>query len=388
MTTVTAPSRVAVLPPTETQVFTATAEGRQSPSTPAPLMWTRPDGKTTPASPAIAADDLPAPPPHIRPGAPPPPAVAPVAPPPRAEPDTRLAAQGAMPAPSTPRPVQPGPVRPAEARSRPAPAPEAPAPPPLQPGDLVCGECGAGNDPARCFCRRCGHALSAAARAVSAPWYRRLLRRHPEDRWDDEEDATSSKRPSVRERLGAAMTWMQTTGLAVVLLVVVALSFLPSVRGPIVAQAGRLERWGKQLIAPTYTQVIPDGMTQSAGTPLDGHAADRATDGDRTSDWASSTSVEAHPTLTIQFDQPIDLDALTLIAGAPGADFQRLGRPAVIHATFSDGSQSDLSFDSTTEEQTRYFSARHVTWVQLRVDRIAGPQTTVAITEIGFFTES
>jgi hypothetical protein len=43
----------------------------------------------------------------------------------------------------------------------------------LQPGELICGECGEGNAPARKFCKRCGHSL-ASAETVRRPVWKKL----------------------------------------------------------------------------------------------------------------------------------------------------------------------------------------------------------------------
>ncbi len=66
--------------------------------------------------------------------------------------------------------VRPGAAAP-KARRRQA----APQEQPLQPGDLVCGNCGAGNKPTRKFCRRCGKDL-AEAEVARVPWWRRVFR--------------------------------------------------------------------------------------------------------------------------------------------------------------------------------------------------------------------
>ncbi|WP_213450301.1 zinc ribbon domain-containing protein [Rhizomonospora bruguierae] len=133
---------------------------------------------TSPVSPAA-----PAPP---EPGAAP---VSPAVPPPR-----ESAASPVSPAPtpaasaSTPAPAGEGAApeaaeripperRPGQAaRRRPVvqEVPDRPAPP--RPGDLVCGRCGSGNDPARRFCRSCGASLAEAA-PVKLHWWQRLWRR-------------------------------------------------------------------------------------------------------------------------------------------------------------------------------------------------------------------
>ncbi|WP_371618709.1 hypothetical protein [Streptomyces sp. NBC_00454] len=48
---------------------------------------------------------------------------------------------------------------------------------PPRPGELICGQCRAGNLPVRRYCRRCGAALADAPVAVRPPWWRRLLAR-------------------------------------------------------------------------------------------------------------------------------------------------------------------------------------------------------------------
>ena len=69
-------------------------------------------------------------------------------------------------------------VKPSEAiRRRPTTAPVADTEPPPAAGDLICGQCGAGNDPVRRFCRKCGASLVAAKVVTPLPWWRRLLAR-------------------------------------------------------------------------------------------------------------------------------------------------------------------------------------------------------------------
>jgi len=72
----------------------------------------------------------------------------------------------------------PAAVRPGEAvRRRPTPGPVPADEPPPAAGDLICGQCGAGNDPSRRFCRRCGASLVTARVVAPPPWWRRLLAR-------------------------------------------------------------------------------------------------------------------------------------------------------------------------------------------------------------------
>src|SRR5205823_14718900 len=89
----------------------------------------------------------------------------------------------AAPVPSAPATVgadepmsrRPTSVAPTVTRPRPA-ARSLEAPTRRHPGDLICGQCGEGNDPVRHFCRRCGNTLDEAL-VVSLPWYRRFFNR-------------------------------------------------------------------------------------------------------------------------------------------------------------------------------------------------------------------
>src|SRR5207253_3952135 len=117
----------------------------------------------------------------------PPPAAAAVAAPPQTAaaapvsmPEPVLAGVGApvaVPAGSVDEPVSRRPTSVASVVTRPRHGPRTmETPSRRQPGDLICGQCGEGNDPARHFCRRCGNSLDEAI-AVRLPWYRRFFNR-------------------------------------------------------------------------------------------------------------------------------------------------------------------------------------------------------------------
>ncbi len=123
-----------------------------------------------PSSPAPVAPSLPKPmlPPPTLPAPAAAPTVIRVTPEPRSatiEPASLQAPTSLAPSTST----EPAGIQPTAVRSRIATTPLA-APPTKEPsaGDLVCGQCGEGNEPVRKFCRRCGNSLATAVVASTA----------------------------------------------------------------------------------------------------------------------------------------------------------------------------------------------------------------------------
>lgn len=134
---------------------------------------------------AATPEAEPASPPAAQPHPPPAPAPA-KSPPPREVPATAPGATDA--GPRQPAPVLPGAPAPKPRRHTPTPDRER-----INPGDLVCGECGAGNKPTRKFCRRCGHDLTDAP-VARVSWWRRLVHRSPRP------GPVAGTRPQVRTR--------------------------------------------------------------------------------------------------------------------------------------------------------------------------------------------
>jgi hypothetical protein len=150
--------------------------------------------------------------------------------------------------PSTPQAaVQPAPaeepaaVKPAVPVSRPAPLKEPTPRRGISPGDLICGNCGEGNDPTRRFCRRCGSTLAEATTAVPVrlPWWRRLFTRPPKD----PAPAGTRPTPSGRtRRWGCLSSAIARTALVVVVVVVVLFAAVPSLRRQVTRDATRVRR--------------------------------------------------------------------------------------------------------------------------------------------------
>lgn len=275
-----------------------------------------PAAATTPPTSAAApqAQPTPAQPASVRPQATQPAAVRP---------------QAGQPASRQPAAVKPG----VQQKRRVAP-PKPPDEPEYKPGDLVCGNCGTGNDPARRFCRRCGTTLVDAIVATKPPWYRRIFRRR-------DRALKAGERPKdmgVTERRGR-FSWVRGLlrvkrlfAMLVVLGAAVgigAYSFLPDVRGQVNAGIEEVRR----MLMPQMVLIAP--VTWDADS-VEGQPDDFAFDAGRNTYWAFDRA-DGEPVLTVDFDEKFDLGVVILTSG-PKDIRTRFDRPKTVELTFPDSS--------------------------------------------------
>jgi hypothetical protein len=143
--------------------------------------------------------------------------------------------------------------------SRPAPVGE-PAPEPrIRPGDLICGNCGEGNDPARKFCRRCGSTLAeATVAAVAVPWWRRVFARR------QKAPAPAGTRPTPSDRArgwGCLSSAVTKVAAVVVIIAVVLFAAVPSLRRRVTREETTIRR----AIHPNYPKIPLQGATAAGG---------------------------------------------------------------------------------------------------------------------------
>ena len=221
-------------------------------------------------------------------------------------------------------PAQPPSRRPARVAAVPPPRPppqpqriEAP-----QPGDLVCPNCGTGNDPERRFCRRCGSSLETAPVAPPAarlPWYRRLRGRREAPAYQaGERPGGLGRRRRWRPGWGASIA-----GLLLLLGVGGSVAYLsvPSVRDLV----DDLVRSVSDRARDT-TLIYPTAEGPSAA----GRPAADSVDRDLTSYWLALPNSAGRWVLSLRFDEPVDLQSINVHAGAPDDAYLRHARPRTI----------------------------------------------------------
>lgn len=325
------------------------------PPTPAPAQ-----GPGTP----IGAEPLP-PVPHARPPAVPPPAVpARDAPPPAA---------ADLPA-----------VRPAERAPKPAARPQQPMGTGPQPGELVCGQCGAGNKAERKYCRLCAAELADAPVARRKRWWQRGGAAPP---GTDSGRRASGTRPAagVRPRAGGNGRF-PARWLAWLLVLTVAGGG---------AYLGRDALWGAfnvvqdRLVA--NEPVHPSSVTASSFLP--GREPGFAADGTVDRSWSPAAAGDGvGEVLKAEFPAPFRLVYVQIRGGAAEQDelFLAEGRPASMRVTITGNgglaSSMDIALADKAGNQQFYIGADNVRDVTLTVQssKGSGPDKHVAIAEVEF----
>jgi len=271
--------------------------------------------------------------------------------------------------------------------TRPRPAPRTLEPPTRRhPGDLICGQCGEGNDPTRHFCRRCGNSLDEAI-AVRLPWYRRFFNRVFGIR--TREAGWRPQRVGPPNLMGTVWRIIRLAIGAVIVVALLAFLLVPSFHNLVVDRVTAAVTTVRKAIFPHYGPVYPIGV--SASSAIAGHLPPLADDRVKGTYWAAIPS-DRTPTLTFHFASPQDLSFIGITSGASGTaptdQFLAQPRPHAVHLVFSNGTSKDLNLADVDKAQFFAIDAKQVTSVIVQVESVwptsAPPPSSVAIDEVEF----
>lgn len=329
----------------------------------------------------VTATTSQAPPLAQPPAAPQPPATfaAPSPPPVAAVP---AASPVAEPTPAyTPRPQAPpavlpqAGVLPGETRPPQAPRQRAAVQERIKPGDVICGQCGAGNSPDRHFCQRCGANLAAAV-VVKAPWWRRFFPART--------TTAAGTRPAhapTERAWGSA--FVRVVALGVIALLVLAYIVVAPLHNKVNSTISSAYESAHRHFSPTLTYVRPSDATASSQLQL--HTARQSIDLIKETYWAANTATDKQPTLRIVFPTPVDFDQILLTSGAAN-DYATVGRPKDVSIVMSDKSSVRLTFKDVPDATTYDVTARGVTWIEIHILSIyaTAQSPDVAINEVEF----
>ena len=305
------------------------------------------------------------------------------------------AAPGPAPVPPADEPISRRPISVAPTVPRPRTAPRVlEAPTRRQPGDLICGQCGEGNDPVRHFCRRCGNSLDEAL-AVRLPWYRRFFNRLFGVR--TREAGWRPSRVGPPNVMGGVWRIIRLAIGALIVVALLAFLLVPSFHNAVADRVSKTFNTWRIALRPNYDPVHPIGA--SATSAIAGHPATLAMDGFSNTYWAALASDHA-PVLVLRFNGPQDIAEIGFRSGASGtapADgFLVQPRPRLVHLVFSNGYTTDLTLKDLEPTQVQFSAlgdgkAKQVTFVEIHVQSFYAPAgasaSSVAITEVEFTTK-
>ena len=295
--------------------------------------------------------------------------------------------------PGQPLSRQPTAVHPAPPKKRIAQPTPPPGEPDYKPGDLICGNCGAGNDPQRRFCRRCGTSLVEAIVARRPPWYRRIFRRRDRALAAGERPKHMGRKEKRRGRSMLRQIF-RVRKLAFTLVAIAALAggagyaLLPDVRSQV-----------DNAIADVRCMVMPPNPLPAifpittVGASVGQNTATRVADNNTATYWV--VDPEGNQTITFTFEQEFELGGLIFhTSSEAGAGFLLHQRPRSVQITFPETGAQPITLELTDSDEPliNQVSAGGVTVIQMRILSAypAGEDgaNSIAIREIEFRNRS
>ncbi|MGW6278561.1 zinc ribbon domain-containing protein [Kribbella sp. NPDC055071] len=344
------------------------------------------DGTPPPPPPPPGGAPPPPPPPPPPPGGPPPPPPPPapaVMPAVDSDKDS-VAARLVAPIVEDQPKDEPEEVVPQAVKARPAPVRRAAPASRPRPGELICGNCGEGNDPARKFCRRCGDSL-AEAEVVKIRWWRRIrLRRKPRVL----AAGTRPARPGDSKKRHAFQSTMRRVraaiGMAILVFGLLA-GFYPPLRTVVTQQFDNVKQKVRGAADTTLVPIRPVSVLGTKG-PAD-HPPKAAFDTFKNTSWIAAWNEKKPPDLTVQLDHPVALRK-TVVSTGDTKNFAGYIRPAVLEFTYNN-EKSDLIqlTDTPGPQEFALRNAVGVSKITVKVVTVYPAQDakSLALTEIELF---
>jgi hypothetical protein len=275
-----------------------------------------------------------------------------------------------------PRAGEPAEMAPQAARTRPIAVTKTKSSRRLRPGDLICGECGEGNDPARKFCSRCGNSL-VAAEIVKMPWWRRLLpRRGPRTVAIGDQRRPGGTGVSVRKAgpdIGHGLRRAyRIARLAVGVAALCAATLygaFPPFRNTVNGEFTSVRQKASNIV--NSRALIPvHAVKVTANLQVAGHPGTYAVDEYTNTYWLAPWSSGHEPVLTLDFGRAVTLERMILYSGASG-NYTADSRPATLNLIFSNNESYTVVPDDTPDQQTlTIHDAIQVNSVQIQIGSV------------------
>ena len=290
--------------------------------------------------------------------------------------------------PTQPKAVEPAAVQPVAvqpAAARPRVIPKAAAAPPskrLNPGDLICGQCGEGNEPVRKFCSRCGQSL-ATATVASTSWWRKIFPRRKA------KVLAAGERPRGKGArrgfsFGGLVRIIALIVVAAILVGGLAYGAFPSFRTTVNNQVSSIvdNFTGKIKAAPPV-----HATSVKASSAVTGHDGSLAVDAFSNTVWEAPLKTDPHPTLTVGFAANTNVSAMLFISGNTANELSQ-ARPKGLHIVFSNGASQNITLvDSGNPQSFDITGASGINGMTVQITSVY-PSTTgadVALSDVEFF---
>jgi hypothetical protein len=286
-------------------------------------------------------------------------------------------------------------VKPTRTKARPTPKRTQAPSRKIRPGDLICGNCGEGNDPERKFCRRCGQNLQDAEVARTRWWQRLPGRRRRtyaagerRGRRRRRDSGALAKGRAARRKFARVMGFVTRAGALLALVGVVGLGVGPW-RPAVTDWAGERFTAVRQFVAPQFDPIRAADATGSS--EREDHPASHAVD-TLSNTWWATAGEGLGATLLVTFPEAVDVEVVGVTSGAADVgEFANQPRPAKLHLLFDNGYDVELELADRHEFQPFRLDRDGATGVQnvlVRVTEVYPGQAgeDLSITEIEFQT--
>ncbi len=272
-------------------------------------------------------------------------------------------------------------VKPQRAADRPKPVKQKPTRK-ILPGDLICGECGEGNPPARKFCSRCGTPLTTAQVATTS-WWRKLIPHRKRKQlgagarpWKAS-DGTQKRRRGIGGFFAAAFVKLRPIIAVAVLLAGVVYGFSPDLREKVNTAVGDAKESVMSRIQKTYSPTAPIEVAATSEVPES--PVSNAIDSNTITSWIAP-GTDPEPAMVVRFDEPIDLARVKIWNGA-AVGFKEHARVSDIHFVFDTGQSFDLALDDLPDGKD--YEIKNGGGVREVEVHIVGTHTSLETTDVG-----
>jgi hypothetical protein len=256
-------------------------------------------------------------------------------------------------------------------------------------GDLVCDQCGEGNDPARKFCRKCGNSLAKAVPAKKVPWWKKLF--SPKVRASKSSGGAKAKLAKANDARFKSRLWLARVRYAFGFLAIVGIVGVnlraPNLRTQAVDKAQSIFTSAKDMFNPQFEPVNAVEVTASSAAA--NHPPGLANDLGSNTYWAEGVEGDGiGQSVSFRFETKVDLTKVIISSGAAESPdvFLNQPRPKQLHLVFDNGGSADITLkDQLKNQGFTLKGAKGVSKVDIVISSVykgkAGTDTAIAEVE-------